>query len=168
MQFFNWNVNRTKSQFEIGFWIAEANQLEPTKTLRAQVWLACVTLSTPLSPPHAVQTSMLSRGFCGFCKNDAFFFKKRKKHHEGFAIFVKTTSFFSKSANNSRGFCYFCKNDALFFKKRKKLTRILRFFLKRRVFFQKAQKTHEDFAIFVKKQRFFQKRKKLTRFLRFL
>ena len=122
----------------------------------------------PPPPPHAVQTSMLSRGFCGFCKNDAFFFKKRKKHHEGFAIFVKTTSFFSKSANNSRGFCYFCKNDALFFKKRKKLTRILRFFLKRRVFFQKAQKTHEDFAIFVKKQRFFQKRKKLTRFLRFL
>ena len=70
MQFFNWNVNRTKSQFEIGFWIAETNQLgsqkpyelkfdwpvsneqlppsktnkhEPTKTLRAQVWLACIT-----------------------------------------------------------------------------------------------------------------------------
>ena len=32
----------------------------------------------PPPPPHAVQTSMLSRGFCGFCKNDAFFSKNAK------------------------------------------------------------------------------------------
>ena len=58
MHFFNWNVNRTASQFEIGFWIAETNQLGSQKPYELKFdWP--VSHFPPPPPHHAVQTSML-------------------------------------------------------------------------------------------------------------